>query len=87
VLQTGDPAGPEDGFIDPDTGKYRAIPLEVLVQGDSVPTHGITLEKAGRYRDQPVLPFSAYGAVAMARPEADPNGGSSQFFLSYLNRN
>jgi peptidylprolyl isomerase len=81
VLQTGDPAGPEDGFIDPATGKYRAIPLEVLVEGDSVPTYGITLEKAGRYREQPVLPFSAYGAVAMARPEADPNGGSSQFFF------
>ena len=81
VLQTGDPVGPADGFIDPDTGKYRAIPLEVLVEGDSVPTYGITLENAGRYRDQPVLPFSAYGAVAMARPESDPNGGSSQFFF------
>lgn len=81
VLQAGDPVGPDEGFINPDTGKYRAIPLEVLAQGDSVPTYGITLEKAGRYRDQPVLPFSAYGAVAMARPESDPNGGSSQFFF------
>lgn len=81
VLQTGDPAGPEDGFIDPATGKYRAIPLEVLVESDPAPTYGITLEQAGRYRDQPVLPFSAYGAVAMARPEGDPNGGSSQFFF------
>ena len=81
VLQTGDPAGPEDGFIDPATSKYRSIPLEVLVEGDSVPTYGITLENAGRYSDQPVLPFSAYGAVAMARPESDPNGGSSQFFF------
>jgi len=81
VLQTGDPAGPEQGFIDPATGQYRAIPLEVLVQGDPAPTYGITLEQAGRYRDQPVLPFSAYGAVTMARPESDPNGGSSQFFF------
>lgn len=81
VLQTGDPVGPEDGFIDPGTGKYRGIPLEVLVEGDPAPTYGITLEQAGRYRDQPVLPFSAYGAVAMARPEGDPNGGSSQFFF------
>lgn len=81
VLQTGDPQGPDQGFIDPATGKYRAIPLEVLVEGDPVPTYGITLEQAGRYRDQPVLPFSAYGAVAMARPESDPNGGSSQFFF------
>ena len=81
VLQTGDPSGSDQGFIDPATGKYRAIPLEVLVEGDPQPTYGITLEQAGRYRDQPVLPFSAYGAVAMARPEGDPNGGSSQFFF------
>jgi len=81
VLQTGDPSGPDQGFIDPATGKYRAIPLEVLALGDKVPTYGITLEDAGRYRDQPVLPFSAYGAVAMARPEGEPNGGSSQFFF------
>jgi len=81
VLQTGDPPGEEQGFIDPNTGKYRSIPLEVLVKGDSVPTYGITLEQAGRYRDEPVLPFSAYGAIAMARPEFDNNGGSSQFFF------
>ncbi len=81
VLQTGDPPGPEQGFIDPKTGKYRSIPLEVLVKGDPVPTYGITLEQAGRYREEPVLPFSAYGAVAMARPEFDNNGGSSQFFF------
>ncbi|MBV9387999.1 MAG: peptidylprolyl isomerase [Chroococcidiopsidaceae cyanobacterium CP_BM_ER_R8_30] len=81
VLQIGDPPGPEQGFIDPKTGKYRAIPLEVLAKGDPAPTYGITLEDAGRYRDQPVLPFSAYGTVAMARPEFEPNGGSSQFFF------
>lgn len=81
VLQTGDPPGKEEGFIDPKTGEYRAVPLEVLVRGDSKPIYGITLEDAGLYREQPVLPFSAYGAVAMARPGTDPNGGSSQFFF------
>ena len=81
VLQTGDPPGPEDGFIDPTTGQYRAIPLEVKVTSESEPIYGITLEDAGLYREQPVLPFSAYGAVAMARPGIDPNGGSSQFFF------
>ncbi len=81
VLQAGDPPGPDQGFIDPATGKYRAIPLEILVKGDPVPTYGITLEDAGRFREQPVLPFSAYGAVAMARPEFQPDGGSSQFFF------
>lgn len=81
VLQVGDPPGPEEGFIDPKTGKYRAIPLEVLVRGDKEPIYGITLEDAGLYREEPVLPFSAYGALAMARPGEDANGGSSQFFF------
>lgn len=80
-LQTGDPEGKDVGFIDPNTGKYRSIPLEVLVQGDKAPTYGITLEEAGRYVDMPVLPFSAFGAVVMARPESEVNGGSSQFFF------
>ncbi|HLO86639.1 MAG TPA: peptidylprolyl isomerase [Nostocaceae cyanobacterium] len=81
VLQTGDPVGKEVGFIDPQTGKYRAIPLEILVKGDPEPTYGTTLEDAGRYLDEPVLPFSAFGALALARPEGDVNGGSSQVFF------
>jgi peptidylprolyl isomerase len=81
VLQVGDPPGDEVGFIDPKTKKYRAVPLEVLVKGDGKPTYGITLEDAGRYNDAPVLPFSSFGALAMARPEPEPNGGSSQFFF------
>lgn len=81
VLQIGDPPGPEEGFVDPATKQYRAIPLEILVKGDDAPVYGITLEDAGRFREQPVLPFSAFGALAMARPGDDPNGGSSQFFF------
>jgi peptidylprolyl isomerase len=81
VLQTGDPAGSEEGFIDPKTKTYRAIPLEILVQGDEKPTYGATLEDLGRYLDDPVLPFSAFGTLGMARPNDDPNGGSSQFFF------
>ncbi|MCV3212661.1 peptidylprolyl isomerase [Plectonema radiosum NIES-515] len=81
VLQTGDPAGKEVGFIDPKTNKYRSVPLEILAEGDKQPTYGITLEEAGRYTDMPVLPFSAFGALAMARPESEVNGGSSQFFF------
>lgn len=81
VLQTGDPQGAEVGFIDPTSGKYRAIPMEILVQGDKVPFYGSTLEDAGRYVDNPVLPFSSYGAVAMAPPDTDANGASSQFFF------
>ena len=81
VLQIGDPPGEEVGFIDPTTKKYRAVPLEVMVKGDKEPMYGITMEDAGRFREEPVLPFSSYGALAMARPENDPNGGSSQFFF------
>ncbi|MBE9065349.1 peptidylprolyl isomerase [Leptolyngbya cf. ectocarpi LEGE 11479] len=81
VLQTGDPAGPETGFIDPKTKKYRAIPLEILVEGDKAPTYGATLEELGRFLEKPVLPFNSFGALAMARPESEPDGGSSQFFF------
>ncbi len=81
VLQTGDPEGPEEGFIDPKTKQYRAIPLEILVEGEDKPIYGVTLEELGRYFDKPVLPFSAFGVMGMARPESDPNGASSQFFF------
>ncbi len=81
TVQAGDPPGEAVGFVDPDTGEYRSIPLEILAAGDSEPTYGITLEDAGRYRDLPVLPFSSYGAVVMGHPEFDANGGSSQFFF------
>ncbi|MDJ0516201.1 MAG: peptidylprolyl isomerase [Trichodesmium sp. MO_231.B1] len=81
VLQAGDPPGPEVGFIDPDSGEYRNIPLEILVKGDEEPIYSFTLEEIGRFREQPVLPFSAYGTVAMARPEIENDGGSSQFFF------
>ncbi|MBE9032295.1 peptidylprolyl isomerase [filamentous cyanobacterium LEGE 11480] len=81
VVQTGNPDGPEEGFIDPKTKKYRAVPLEILAEGDTVPTYGTTFEDIGRPLDQPVLPFSSYGAMAMARPGDEPDGGSSQFFF------
>ena len=81
ILQAGDPPGDADGFIDPKTNEYRAIPLEVLVKGDELPVYGETLEELGRYLDTPAIPFNAYGALALARPANDPNGGSSQFFF------
>ncbi len=81
VTQAGDPPGPEAGFIDPKTKQYRAIPLEILVKGEEGPIYGMTLEDAGMYLPQLALPFNAYGAIALARPETEPNGGSSQFFF------
>ncbi|MEO0409908.1 MAG: peptidylprolyl isomerase [Cyanobacteria bacterium P01_A01_bin.135] len=81
VVQMGDPDGPDDGFVDPDTGKVRTVPMEIAIQDDDEPVYGMTLEQAGLYLADPVLPFSAYGTLAMARPDSDPNGGSSQFFF------
>ncbi|MEL6552565.1 MAG: peptidylprolyl isomerase [Cyanobacteria bacterium J06621_11] len=81
VLQTGDPEGPEEGYIDPKTKEYRAIPMEILVKGDEEPIYGFTLEEIGQYMDEPILPFNSYGSLALARPGDDNNGGSSQFFF------
>jgi len=44
VVQTGDPEGPAEGFIDPSTEKLRTIPLEIMVVGEKVPFYGQTLE-------------------------------------------
>ncbi|NJL83909.1 MAG: peptidylprolyl isomerase [Chloroflexaceae bacterium] len=81
VVQSGNPPGPDEGFIDPKTGKYRSIPLEVLIKGEPLPLYGETLEEQGIYLADLALPFNAYGAIALARPSEDPNGGSSQFFF------
>ncbi|MDX1977021.1 MAG: peptidylprolyl isomerase [Pseudanabaenaceae cyanobacterium bins.68] len=80
-LQAGDPPGDADGFIDPVTGKLRKIPMEVKVPDQVLPIYGKTFAQMGTYGVIPVLPFSAYGTLAMAHPDADPNGGSSQFFI------
>ncbi|MQL87355.1 hypothetical protein Taro_019896 [Colocasia esculenta] len=80
VVQTGDPEGPAEGFIDPSTEKIRAIPLEIMVVGDKAPTYGETLEELGRYKAQTRLPFNAFGTMAMARDEFDNNSASSQIF-------
>jgi hypothetical protein len=44
VVQTGDPDGPAEGFVDPSTDKVRTIPLEIMVQGDKQPVYEATLE-------------------------------------------
>ncbi|WP_024546437.1 peptidylprolyl isomerase [Picosynechococcus sp. NKBG15041c] len=81
ILQTGDPEGPEQGFIDPKTKQYRAIPMEIMLAGDNEATYGATLEDLGIYLADLNLPFNAYGALALARPADDANGGSSQVFF------
>ena len=81
VVQTGDPDGPAPGFIDPDSGELRNIPLEIKRKIDTVPTYEATFEDMGFFLDQPQLPFNAFGTTAMAREQFDPNSGSSQFFI------
>eukprot|EP00188_Purpureofilum_apyrenoidigerum_P003788 Plantae.Rhodophyta-Purpureofilum_apyrenoidigerum.ctg4054.p1 GENE.Plantae.Rhodophyta-Purpureofilum_apyrenoidigerum.ctg4054~~Plantae.Rhodophyta-Purpureofilum_apyrenoidigerum.ctg4054.p1 ORF type:complete len:436 (+),score=103.62 Plantae.Rhodophyta-Purpureofilum_apyrenoidigerum.ctg4054:221-1528(+) len=80
VVQTGHPAGEAEGYIDPNTDKMRTIPLEIFPKGDTSPTYGVTLEDDGRATEQTVLPFTAYGTLAMAREEFVADSGSSQFF-------
>lgn len=80
VVQTGDPEGPAEGFIDPSTEKIRTIPLEIMVEGEKVPFYGATLEELGLYKAQTKLPFNAFGTMAMAREEFENNSASSQVF-------
>ncbi|KAK7271682.1 hypothetical protein RJT34_27781 [Clitoria ternatea] len=80
VVQTGDPEGPAEGFIDPSTEKPRTVPLEIMVNGEKAPFYGATLEELGLYKAQTKLPFNAFGTMAMARDEFENNSGSSQVF-------
>ncbi|KAJ8566995.1 hypothetical protein K7X08_019203 [Anisodus acutangulus] len=80
VVQTGDPEGPAEGFIDPSTEKSRTVPVEIMVDGEKAPFYGETLEELGLYKAQTRLPFNAFGTMAMAREEFDNNSGSSQVF-------
>lgn len=80
VVQTGDPEGPAEGFIDPSTEKTRTIPLEIMVDGEKAPFYGETLEELGLYKAQTKLPFNAFGTMAMARDEFENNSASSQVF-------
>ncbi|TYI08886.1 hypothetical protein ES332_A09G032700v1 [Gossypium tomentosum] len=80
VVQTGDPDGPAEGFIDPSTEKTRTIPLEIMVDGEKAPVYEATLEELGLYKAQTKLPFNAFGTMAMAREEFENNSASSQIF-------
>ena len=78
VVQTGDPGNPEAGYVE--GGKLRTIPFEVRVATDTAPIYEETLEDNGRFNEQPAIPFNAYGTIAAARSEFEPNSASSQVF-------
>lgn len=61
----------------PAAARHR-VPIEIRVAGDKEPVYDFSLEDLGRYNEQPVLPFNAYGTLAVARAEFENNSGSSQ---------
>jgi peptidylprolyl isomerase len=81
VLQTGDPKGPETGYIDPKTKRERTVPLEIKVPGEAQPFYNATFEDLGLFTAQPVLPFATLGTLGWAHSDEALNDGSSQFFF------
>ena len=81
ILQTGDPKGPEIGYVDTETNEIRQIPLEIRSTDTTSPIYGQTFEDLGLYKSTPVLPFSAPGTLGWAHSNASVNDGSSQFFM------
>lgn len=85
VAQGGDPQGKDPnfsgqlgtgGFMDPETGSERRIPLEIKLDGDSEPTYS----KAKLPGASVVLKHDR-GVIAMAR-SAMPDSASSQFYIA-----
>jgi peptidylprolyl isomerase len=81
VLQTGDPKGPETGYIDPKTKGERQVPLEIKVPGEAEPFYNATFEDLGRFEATPVLPFATLGTMGWAHSDESLADGSSQFFF------
>lgn len=74
-------SNPEGVYVDEATGQPRTLPMEVLVSGERVPVYGMTLDQAGAGDLQPVLPVTAFGAVASTHSIENPNDASSQFYV------
>ena len=81
VLQSGDPEGEADGFVDPRTHELRTVPLEIRVASEEQPFYNLTFEDLGLFKEVPVLPFSARGAMGWAHSGSAVDDGSSQFFF------
>ncbi len=88
VVQGGDPQSKDPnfsgmlgtgGFMEPETGRERSIPLEITPQGAQSPVYGQTFPSA-RISQPPALQHKR-GAVAMARSQA-PDSASSQFYFA-----
>jgi peptidylprolyl isomerase len=80
-LQSGDPKGDADGYIDPTTKTERRVPLEIRVPGKEGAFYNQTFEDLGLFKAEPVLPFNAKGTLGWAHSDEALDDGSSQFFL------
>ncbi|HJN34900.1 MAG: peptidylprolyl isomerase [Prochlorococcus sp.] len=81
VLQSGDPKGPEIGYLDKKTGKERHVPLEIMVPGEREPFYNETFEDLGLFKATPMLPFATLGTLGWAHSDKAVDDGSSQFFI------
>lgn len=81
VLQTGDPKGPAEGYIDPKTKAERTVPLEIKVPDEKAPFYNQTFEDLGLFKATPTLPFATLGTLGWAHSDEQLNDGSSQFFF------
>ena len=89
VVQGGDPQGRDPnfpaerlgtgGYVDPDTGVERNIPLEILPAGAEEIPYGKTFQMANIDADPELSHLR--GALAMARSQF-PNSASSQFYIT-----
>lgn len=91
VAQGGDPQGKNPsfpvsqmgtgGYIDPDTGQRRFIPLEIQLEGEPNPTYNRAIGRQAGLSVPSVVLKHERGAVAMARSQA-PDSASSQFYFA-----
>jgi len=81
VLQSGDPEGPEIGYIDPATKQERHVPLEIRVPEEESTIYNETFEDVGLFKATPTLPFATLGTLGWAHSDHALDDGSSQFFM------
>lgn len=81
VLQSGDPEGPDIGYIDPSTQQERHVPLEIRIPDEPQTLYNETFEDVGLYKATPTLPFATLGTLGWAHSAEALDDGSSQFFM------
>ncbi len=81
VLQTGDPNGDEIGYLDPETGEERHVPLEIRIPNEKDTFYNQTFEDLGFYTETPTLPFATLGTLGWSHSNTSVDDGSSQFFF------